>query len=275
MATKIVGILNCTPDSFSDGTGEVSVTTLINHAQRMIDEGADILDIGGDSTRPGSICPGVEEEWRRIAPLLAKLAPLIPISVDTHHSEVARRATECGASFINDVSGTRSRDMLEVVAQSSALYIFMCNPHGNAHTFGEGFSVDTAVNQISLWIRETTSICVEAGIDEARLIADPGMGAFLSSDPLVSWTVAENFGALSHPAGGLLLGCSRKGFLKVLGDLDVEAKDSYSAQIGATVIRQVPQDVPTYLRVHNVAKQRSALEERLMSFPDWRSRTAR
>jgi len=275
MATKIIGILNCTPDSFSDSTGEVSVTALMNQARRMIDEGADILDIGGDSTRPGSICPGVEEEWRRIAPLVAKLAPLIPISVDTHHNEVARRAIECGASFINDVSGTRSHEMLQVVAQSSASYIFMCNPHGNAHTFGEGFSFGIALNQISSWIRETTSICVEAGIDETRLIADPGMGAFISADPLVSWMVAENFGTLSHPGGGLLLGCSRKGFLKVLGDLDIDAKDSCSAQIGANAVRQLPKDVPTYLRVHNVAKQRSALEERLVPFPDWRSCTAR
>lgn len=275
MPTKIVGILNCTPDSFSDGSGEVSFTNLTSHAQRLMDEGADILDIGGDSTRPGSTCPGVEEEWRRIAPLITELAPRIPISVDTHHSEVACRAIEHGASFINDISGTRSPEMLEVLAKSSASYIFMCNPHGGAHLFGEGFSVDNAVSGISSWIRETAKTCLDAGIPASRLIADPGMGAFLSRDPMVSWVVAENFGALPHPAGGLLLGCSRKGFLKVFGDIDLGPKDIYSAQVGAAAVQQVPEEVTTYLRVHNVATQRAALEAPLVTFPDWRAHAPR
>ncbi|MEY4668957.1 MAG: hypothetical protein RL518_1656 [Pseudomonadota bacterium] len=271
MTKKVVGILNCTPDSFSDGHADVSLKHLFERAHRMIDEGADILDIGGDSTRPGSTCPGIEEEWRRISPLITKLSPVIPISVDTHHSEVARRAIECGASFINDISGTRSTQMLQVIAPSTASYIFMYNPHGGAHLFGDGLSVEGAVSDISEWIEETHRLCVDAGIDPSRLIADPGMGAFLSVDPVVSWSVVEEFGKLPHPPGGLLLGCSRKGFLNVMGELDIETKDRYSARIGAAAAHQVPEGIPTYLRVHNVALQRQALRGADVTMPNWRA----
>ena len=270
MATKIVGILNCTPDSFSDGTGDVSCERLTETARRLIDEGADVLDIGGDSTRPGSTCPGVEEEWRRISPLLSHFAHRVPISVDTHHPEIARRAIDSGATFINDVSGQQSPEMLRAVAPSHASYIFMCNPHGGAHQFGDGFPFESALSGISSWIRETITVCVNAGIETHRLIVDPGMGAFISSDPRVSWLIAESLGELPSTQGGILLGCSRKGFLKLLGEMDLEAKDYISARVGAAAVRQVAHDVPTYLRVHNVARQREALLDPDVSMPEWR-----
>ena len=272
MATTIVGILNCTPDSFSDGSGEVSHAHLATHARRLIDDGADIIDIGGDSTRPGSICPGVEEEWRRISPLLSSFAHHVPISVDTHHPEVARRAIECGAAFINDVSGQRTPEMLDVIASSRASYIFMCNPHGVAHTFGDGFTFESALSGISSWVLETIQGCVNAGIATDRLIVDPGMGAFVSSDPRVSWLIAESFGDLPRTGGGVLLGCSRKGFLKLLGEMDLDTKDAMSARIGAAAVRAVPSEVPTYLRVHNVAKQREALLTSGVRMPEWRTK---
>jgi dihydropteroate synthase len=270
MATKIVAILNCTPDSFSDGTGEVTHARLATHARRLIDDGADILDIGGDSTRPGSECPGVEEEWRRISPLLSSFAHHVPISVDTHHPEGARRAIDCGAAFINDVSGQRAPEMLEVVASSRASYIFMCNPHGAAHTFGDGFTFESALSEISSWLKETIKVCVTAGIATDRLIVDPGMGAFVSSDPRVSWLIAERLGELPHTDGGVLLGCSRKGFLKLLGEMDLDTKDVMSARIGAAAIRAVSSNVPTYLRVHNVARQREAFSASGITMPEWR-----
>lgn len=273
MATKIVGILNCTPDSFSDGNGTMSHDALLYRGNRMIGEGADILDIGGDSTRPGSICPGIEEEWRRISPIIENLAKRIPVSVDTHHSEVARRALDYGASFINDISGQRAPQMLETVARSNATYIFMFNPHGGAHRFDHEVSLDTATTRISNWIQETIQVCAQAGIPSSRLIADPGMGAFLSNDPLVSWSVVEHFGALPVPQGGALLGCSRKGFLKLLGDLTTLEKDRYSAQIGTAAVREMPSTVPTYLRVHNVVAQREALDGPSVAIPDWRRLT--
>jgi dihydropteroate synthase len=161
--------------------------------------------------------------------------------------------------------------MLETIARGHAAYIFMFNPHGGAHQFDHGVSLDTAVTKISSWIQKTIAVCVQAGIESTRLIADPGMGAFLSNDPLVSWSVVEHFGMLPVPQGGALLGCSRKGFLKLLGDLTTHEKDRYSAQIGTAAARQVPVSVPTYLRVHNVLAQRKALEDPSVVMPDWRA----
>lgn len=259
MPTSIVGILNCTPDSFSDGVGTVSHGTLVEHAKRLVDDGANILDIGGDSTRPGSSCPGVEEEWCRIAPVLSTMSTSIPCSVDTHHVEVARRAIDHGASFINDISGTFSDEMADLLLGSKATYIFMFNAHGGAHTFGEGLVATNAFETISAWIGATTSRLIAHGIPSERLIADPGMGAFISRDPQASWEILSRFGELPAPAGGLLLGCSRKGFLKAPDEATIQERDSRSCEVGAHAVTQVKPTIPTFLRVHNVAMQREIL----------------
>lgn len=245
----------------------MTVSSLMLAALLMMEQ---ISSTSADSTRPGSTCPGIEEEWRRVAPVLSSFAHHVPISVDTHHAEVARRAVDSGAAFINDVSGQRAPEMLDVVARSSVSYIFMCNPHGGAHQFGEGFTFESALSGISSWIKETIKVCVNAGIPADRLIVDPGMGAFVSSDPRVSWLIAENLGAIPRAEGGVLLGCSRKGFLKLLGEMDLEMKDVMSARIGAAAVQRVASNVSTYLRVHNVVRQREALEVQDPMMPEWR-----
>lgn len=259
MPTKIVGILNCTPDSFSDGQGDLSPVALEKRAKRLVDEGADILDIGGDSTRPGSTCPGVEEEWRRISSALSAMSALIPCSVDTHHAEVARRAIDCGASYINDISGSPSEEMVSIVAASRVSYIFMYNAHKGAHRFGDGLERPRAFASISDWIASTTDALTGRGIHPERLIADPGMGAFISKDPAVSWEVLSRFFELPAPRGGILLGCSRKGFLGTPSDTTPLSRDERSCKAGASAVAKVPPSVPTYLRVHNVALQRDIL----------------
>lgn len=262
MAISIVGILNCTPDSFSDGIDGVSHEELLSRAKQLVDDGADILDIGGDSTRPGSTCAGVEEEWRRIAPVLSSMSRYIPCSVDTHHVEVARRAIEHGASMINDISGGCSEEMAGLIASSKATYIFMFNAQGGAHTFGDGLAAEVAFATISSWIKEATAKLISSGIPSERLIADPGMGAFISRNPEASWEILNHFGELPAPRGGLLLGCSRKGFLKGENERDIRERDSRSCEVGARAAMQVHADIPTYLRVHNVAMQREVLSRR-------------
>lgn len=259
MATKIVGILNCTPDSFSDGQANLSPSVLRDRAKRLVDEGADILDIGGDSTRPGSACPGVEEEWRRISSVLSAMSSTIPCSVDTHHIEVARRAIECGASYINDISGSLSNEMANLVATSKVSYIFMYNAHKGAHNFGEGLRREQAFSTISTWIDSATNHLMSMGIAGERLIADPGMGAFISNDPAVSWEILTRFHELPAPAGGLLLGCSRKGFLASAQDTSPQDRDDRSCRAGASAMSNISSTIPTFLRVHNVATQRDIL----------------
>jgi dihydropteroate synthase len=259
MATSIVGILNCTPDSFSDGISSLSPNIVLSRAKELVDDGADILDIGGDSTRPGSTCAGIEEEWRRIAPILSAMSKHIPCSVDTHHVEVARRAIDSGAAIINDISGDCSEEMSRLIASSQATYLFMFNAHGAAHKFGEGLSATEVVPTIRLWISETTKKLIAHGIPTERLIADPGMGAFISRDPQASWEVLSHFSEFPAPRGGLLLGCSRKGFLKTTNELDIRERDLRSCTLGARAVAQLKPDIPTYLRVHNVAMQRDIL----------------
>jgi dihydropteroate synthase len=259
MATKIVGILNCTPDSFSDGDETLSPSALCDRAQRLIDQGADVLDIGGDSTRPGSACPGIEEEWRRIAPVLQAMSGRILCSVDTHHVEVARRAIEFGAAFINDISGTLSGEMASLVATQRVSYIFMFNAHHGPHIFGEGLQRSIAFSTMSEWISAAIQQLTAMGVPADKLIADPGMGAFISKDTAVSWEVLSRFHELPAPTGGLLLGCSRKGFLATSPDEHPQSRDLRSCKAGAAAVIRVNPSIPTYLRVHNVAMQRQIL----------------
>lgn len=259
MATLVVGILNCTPDSFSDGDEGINPSLLRDRGLQLIDEGADILDIGGDSTRPGSTCPGVEEEWRRIAPVLKVMSGKVPCSVDTHHVEVARRAIEFGATLINDISGKVSSEMVSLVATRRVSYIFMFNAHNAPHVFEGGLRGPEAFSTIRDWISSSTTYLTSMGVPETHLIADPGMGAFISDDPSVSWEVLSRFHELSAPNGGLLLGCSRKGFLRRSPDENLEARDLRSCKAGAAAVSRVNPSIPTYLRVHNVALQRKIL----------------
>ncbi len=261
MATTIVGILNCTPDSFSDGTEDLSPGALCDRALRLIDQGADVLDIGGDSTRPGSACSGVDEEWRRIAPVLRAMRGKIPCSVDTHHVEVARRAIEFGATFINDISGTLSAEMVNLVACHRVSYIFMFNAHRGAHVFEGGLQTPIAFSSISDWISTAIQQLTTMGVSPDKLIADPGMGAFISKDPAVSWEVLSRFHELPAPNGGLLLGCSRKGFLTTAKEEPPQKRDLRSCKAGAAAVRRVSPSTPTFLRVHNTLMQRQILNE--------------
>jgi dihydropteroate synthase len=257
----VVGILNCTPDSFSDGDLGATPTSRINRAHQLIDDGAQMLDLGGDSTRPGSECCGPEEEWRRVAPVLKVVAHKIPCSVDTHHGEVARRALQEGARCINDISGESNPEMLSVVAESKALYVAMFNPHGGAHRFGEGVALDRIIERLRLWIGKVEGEFHRAGGEPSKLVFDTGMGAFLSGNPEVSWYLIRHYAEVHWPRGGAMFGCSRKGFLKGRDETSPRDRDRITAMCGVLVASKLTADVPLFLRVHNPAKQLEALEQ--------------
>jgi dihydropteroate synthase len=260
----VVGILNCTPDSFSDGDPRASSATYLERARQLIDDGAQMLDVGGDSTRPGSECCGPDEEWRRVAPVLKGVAHKIPCSVDTHHVEVARCALLEGAQCINDISGEMHPEMLALVAQSKALYVAMFNPHGGAHLFGDGVSHEKLMQRLRLWVERVDGEFHRAGGEPSKLVFDTGMGAFLSKQADVSWYLMRHYGEIHWPRGGAMFGCSRKGFLKRKDEESPVERDRITAMCGVLVASKLSTDVPLYLRVHNPAQQLEALER-------WRS----
>lgn len=259
--TTIVGILNCTPDSFSDGDPHATEASLYDRALRLIDEGAAVIDLGGDSSRPGSQCVDLEEEWARIGGLIERIAHRVPISVDTHRAEIARRSLMSGARFINDIGGASDPEMIELVAASEAHYVFMYSASLIPHLFQEGPSTGEVIACINGWINERKSMLQAKGIPSERLIADSGMGAFVSSDPAVSLEILRCYDQLVAPRGGLMLGCSRKGFLRREGEQLSSERDPLSCLYAMLANAKLAgTGVPLYLRVHNVALQRACLE---------------
>lgn len=213
----VMGIVNVTPDSFSDGGRHVGVEAAVAHGLRLVAEGADLLDVGGESTRPFSTAVAVEEEWRRVGEVVRRLAVEagVPVSIDTSKATVAARAIEAGAEIINDVTGlTGDPEMLRVAVQSAA---GVCAMHmqGTPQTMQIDPRYDDVVAEIHAYLAERRDALVAAGIPLTRICLDPGIG--------FGKTHAHNLELMAHAGRFLglgvpiLVGHSRKGFLgKVL-----------------------------------------------------------
>ncbi len=213
-----------------------------------------MLDIGGDSTRPGSLCTEDEEEWRRIEGVLSHFSHRVPISVDTHKAEIARRAIDLGVAMINDITGGTNLKLLETVARSSVLYTYMFNAYGAAHDFTKAIaplSLQDCTSALSLWAEERADTLIRSGISIERQVIDPGMGAFVSPDPAVSFSIIENFWSIRSPAKRRMLGCSRKGFLKQSHERSILERDALSAELALKVSAAAPSDATLYIRTHN------------------------
>ncbi len=219
--TYIVGIVNVTPDSFSDGSKYPSPSSAVEHCVELLDSGADIVDIGGESTRPGAEPVGVEEEIRRILPVIRELRKLrmnAIISVDTMKSEVAEKALSAGADIINDVSALRnSQDMAEVIAKHNAGAILM-HMRGNPKTMQSDLNYTDLIGEINSFLADAVKRAVNAGIDFENIVLDPGIGFGKSTGQnirIISET--EKFRVNGRP---VLAGPSRKRFIgDILGGL--------------------------------------------------------
>jgi dihydropteroate synthase len=263
---KILAILNCTPDSFSKEVSpnqNAKPVSFLDQAQQLIDEGADMIDLGGDSTRPGSLCVDNSEEWLRIAPVLKLFAHKIPISVDTHKGEVALKAIDYGATMINDVTAGSDPLMLQLLANNTTVgYTFMFNAYINAHRFDDPLyrlTIDNFSDVISTWAVERSRLLTQAGIGLARQVFDTGMGAFISPEAAVSRGVIDNYWSIAPNLKTRMLGASRKGFLKRSGELDIKERDASSAELAVKVLKTAPAGAYLLLRVHNVEAHRRAL----------------
>ncbi len=257
--TYIMGVLNVTPDSFSDGGLYFDISTAIERAHRMVEEGADIIDIGGQSTRPGSEPIMIEEELRRTIPVIESLSreTRIPLSIDTYKSGVARRALDAGASMVNDISGLRfDPKMSEVVSQYDVPVVIM-HIKGTPRDMQQNPQYEALIPEIMDYLRDGIAIARKAGISEDKIIIDPGIGFGKTyEDNLKIIHDLHEFTFFKKP---VLIGPSRKAFIgKILGDVPVTdrlegtaAAVSISIMNGANIIRA--HDVKEMVKVAKVA----------------------
>ncbi len=211
----VMGIVNVTPDSFSDGGSWLEPRAAIEHGRSLVAAGADVVDVGGESTRPGALRPSVPEELDRVLPVVAALrADGAVVSVDTMRAEVARRAVEAGASLVNDVSGGLADEgMLETVAGLHVAYVAM-HWRGHSSSMQQRASYDDLLAEVSTELAERAAAATAAGIAPDRLALDPGIGFAKTADH--NWTLQRHLGALHSLGFPLLVGASRKAFLGVL-----------------------------------------------------------
>ncbi len=251
----IMGIVNVTPDSFSDGGQFFEPARAVDHALRLAEQGADILDIGGESTRPYSQSVDADQQWRRVKPVIQQLVDQtkLPISIDTSKASVARAAVDAGAEIINDVTGlTGDPDMIKVAVESGA---GVCAMHmqGTPQTMQDNPQYDDVLADIFQYLAERKQALLSAGIGPDRICLDPGIGfGKTHTHNLQLVRGARRFHLLGCP---ILVGHSRKGFIgKAIGNKD-EDRLAGSVAVSLLLARQAIQ----VLRVHDVAQTRQAL----------------
>jgi dihydropteroate synthase len=251
---SVMGVINVTPDSFSDGGVHLQPAAAVATGWRMLDEGAAVIDVGGESTRPGSEGVSLDEELRRVVPVLEGLHGA-PLSIDTAKAEVARRALELGAELVNDVTALRGdQDLAGVVADAGA-YLCLMHMQGEPRTMQANPTYDDVASDVAEFLEERLRFAVEEGVSEDRICLDPGIG--------FGKTVQQNFElvrrldvltALGRP---VLIGFSRKSSLgRILGDAGATT-GPLSASIAVAVAAY--ERGATILRAHDVREHVEAL----------------
>ena len=257
--TLVMGVLNVTPDSFSDGGRFDDTEIAMSHALQMIEDGADIIDIGGESTRPGSDRISVQEELNRVLPVIAGLVNSgVAISIDTMRAEVARAAIEAGACIINDVSGGKSDpEMLSYVSTLTVPYILM-HWRGPSNIMNTLTDYNDVVADVTREISNQVDAAVAAGIARERIAIDPGIGFAKTVDQ--NWPILKHLDVLEGLGLPILMGASRK---KFLGELLAKAglpRDSDERESATTAISTLMAARGLWaVRVHDVKPTRDAI----------------
>jgi dihydropteroate synthase len=251
---SVMGVVNVTPDSFSDEGAFLHPRAAIAEARGMLEEGAAIIDLGGESTRPGSEGVPLDEELRRVEPVLAALADA-PVSIDTSKAEVARRALEAGAVLVNDVTALRGDPELAGVVAGSDACLCLMHMLGEPRTMQDEPRYDDVVSEVKAFLEERLAFAVEAGIDEERVCLDPGIGFGKTVDHNLELLARlDELVALGRP---VLVGASRKRFLgRLLGDDDA-LTGPVSAGVAVAVLAYVRG--AAIFRAHDVKEHVEAL----------------
>lgn len=249
----IMGVLNCTPDSFSDGGLYADTTSRLAHALRMQADGAAIVDVGGESTRPGSLPVAPEEELRRVLPVIEALAGSgVAVSIDTSKPEVMKAAILAGACMVNDVNALAADGAVDAVADSAA-HVCLMHMRGSPQTMQYRVHYDHVVDEVLAFLDARVSVCLAAGIAAHRILLDPGIGfGKRLQDNLDLIAAIPRFRALGFP---VLMGVSRKSFLGEIGGAGVSDREIETASAVTTCVL-LGADV---LRVHDVAAQKRAV----------------
>ena len=250
----IMGIVNVTPDSFSDGGRHGSTAQALRHCEQLLKDGADILDIGGESTRPGSPAVGLDEELARVLPLVRAAVGLgVPISVDTYKPEVMQAVLDLGADIVNDIWALRQPGAAQAVARHPRCGVCLMHMHGDPQTMQLAPMVGDVLPQVLSFLERAANDLQGQGVEKARIVLDPGIG--------FGKTVAQNFAllarqrellALGYP---LLAGWSRKSSLGAVTGLDVEQRLQPSVAAALLAVERGARIV----RVHDVRETVQAL----------------
>lgn len=231
--TLVMGVLNVTPDSFSDGGHFFDPDAAVKHAVRMTEDGADVLDVGGESTRPGSDPVPADEELGRVLPVIRRIAPEVdvPISIDTRRAEVAEAALEAGATIVNDVTAGRDPRMFDVAREGRAGLVLM-HMKGEPKTMQDRPHYDDVVREVRDLLAERIDAAVAAGVERERIAVDPGLGFGKTTEhSLRCMAEVAEFGALGRP---VLVGPSRKSFVGAV--LATEVDDRLEGTLGAVAL---------------------------------------
>lgn len=252
--TRIMGILNVTPDSFYDGGRYPRPGDAIQQGIRMAEQGADIIDVGGESTRPGSDPVPAEEQIRRTTPVIRELASRgILVSIDTSSATVARAALEAGACIVNDVTGLGDPEMIPVIRESRAAVVIM-HIQGTPRTMQTAPYYDDVMDEVTRILRASAARAIDGGVDENRIVIDPGLGfgkRFEDNIEIVQ-RVAE-FRSLGHP---VLVGASRKSFIGTLVEQPKPEGRLYGSLAAAAYVAGRGAHI---VRVHDVKETRDVL----------------
>lgn len=258
--TLVMGVLNVTPDSFSDGGKFASPQIAIEHGKQMVADGADIVDIGGESTRPGADRISVQEELDRVIPVISELAKLeIPVSVDTMRAEVAAQAVNAGACIINDVSGGKADPGMFAFLNTNDLPYIMMHWRGHSTEMMSLTNYDDVVLDVCDELQSQVNAAVSSGVELSRIVLDPGIGFAKRVDQ--NWPIFAGLDELQNLGLPLLIGASRKKFLGELLAKDGVARDVEGRQAATTAITALMAAQQVWaVRVHDVKSSSDAVK---------------
>jgi len=252
----IMGILNVTPDSFSDGGKFMDPSLAVDQAQKMVNQGADIIDIGGESTRPGASEVDEKEEIARIRPIVQAMGKSIdiPFSIDTRKASVAQVALDCGASIVNDVSALRDDSCMGKVVKESGACVVLMHRQGASATMQNAPHYIDVVEEVKSFLSQSITMALSQGISPDRIIIDPGIGFGKTCDHNLE--ILANIGKFLQLEQPLMIGISRKAFIgQVTGKPVAERESGNAAAVAIAVWQGV-----NILRVHDVGAMKDAIQ---------------